>query len=97
MACAPCRQHLFGGLKSVIINPRYLVVIALTIIFTVIAVYTVEDKKELGVFSREVKCENAIKNEYGVFISSGDCECDECGKKTTPKTPIDQPVVSKSY
>lgn len=97
LACAPCRQHLFGGLKSVAFSPKCLVVITLTILFTLIAVYTVSDKKEVGVFNREVKCENAVKNEYGVFISSGDCKCDECGKKTTPKTPIDQPVVSKSY
>lgn len=70
---------------------------ALTILITIVLVYSVSGKKEIGVFSREVKCENSLKSEYGVFLASGDCKCSECSKgKTTPKTPVDAPVVSDS-
>lgn len=96
LACAPCRQHLFGGLKKLVANPKCLLTITLTILITIILVYNVSGKKEIGVFNREVKCENAIKNEFGIFLSSGDCKCSECSKKTTPKTPVDSPVVSGS-
>jgi glucan phosphoethanolaminetransferase (alkaline phosphatase superfamily) len=96
LACAPCRQHLFTGLKSLVVNPKCLLAIALTILITIVAVFTVSGKKEIGVFNREIKCQNAIKNEYGVFLSSGDCKCSECSPKTTPKTALDAPVVSDS-
>lgn len=97
LTCTPCRQHLAGKLKGLLVNPKCLLVISLTILLTIIAVYTVSGKKEIGVFNREIKCENAVKNEYGVFLSSGDCKCSECSKKTTPKTAVDTPVVSKAY
>ncbi len=96
LACAPCRQHLFGGIKRLLVSPKLLLTIALTILVTIVLVYNVSGKKEIGVFNREIKCENAIKNEYGIFLASGDCKCSECSKKTTPKTPIDSPVVSGS-
>jgi hypothetical protein len=96
LACAPCRQHLFTGLKNLVVNPKCLLAIALTILITIVAVFTVSGKKEIGVFNREIKCQNAVKNEYGVFLSSGDCKCSECSPKTTPKTPLDAPVASDS-
>jgi len=96
LACAPCRQHLFAGLKRLVVNPRCLLAIALTILITIVAVFTVSGKKEIGVFNREIKCQNAVKNEYGVFLSSGDCKCSECSPKTTPKTSLDTPVASDS-
>jgi len=96
LACAPCRQHLFTGLKNLVVSPKCLLTIALTILITIVAVFTVSGKKEIGVFNREIKCQNAVKNEYGVFLSSGDCKCSECSPKTTPKTALNAPVVSDS-
>lgn len=96
LACAPCRQHLFTGLKSLVVNPKCLLAIALTILITIVAVFTVSGKKEIGVFNREIKCPNAVKNEYGIFLASGDCKCAECSPKTTPPTPLNAPVVSDS-
>ena len=97
LACAPCRQHLLGGVRKLVVNPKCILVIAVTIIVTIVALYSVGGKKEIGVFSRDIKCENSTKTELGVFLSSGDCKCSECSKgKTTPKTPLDAPVVSGS-
>ena len=96
LACAPCRQHLLNGLKKLVLSPKCLVCVALTVLFTIIAVYTIDGRKEVGIFNREIKCTNSTKNEYGVFLTSGDCKCEDCSSKTTPKTPIDAPVVSDS-
>lgn len=97
LACAPCRQHLFSGVKRIVAHPKCILALALTILITIVLVYSVSGKKEIGVFSREIKCENSLKSEYGVFLASGDCKCSECSKgKTTPKTPVDAPVVSDS-
>ena len=96
LACAPCRQHLLNGLKKLVVTPKCLICVALTILFTIVAVYTVDGRKEIGLFNREIKCTNSTKNEYGVFLTSGDCKCEECSSKTTPKTPLDAHVVSDS-
>jgi glucan phosphoethanolaminetransferase (alkaline phosphatase superfamily) len=96
LACAPCRQHLLNGVKRLLVNPKCLLAIAITILVTIVAVFTVSGKKEIGVFNREIKCPNAVKNEYGIFLASGDCKCSECSPKTTPPTPLNAPVVSDS-
>jgi hypothetical protein len=96
LACAPCRQHLFNGIKKLVLSPKCLLTVAVTVLVTIVALATFSGKKEIGVFNREIKCSNAVKNEYGIFLASGDCKCDECSGKTTPKTPIDAPVVSDS-
>lgn len=101
LTCTPCRQHLTGKLKNLLVNPKCLFAVSIAILLTIVAVYTVSGKKEIGFFTRETKCENAVKNEFGVFLASGDCTCNECAKEktkkagyTTPRTPIDTAVVS---
>jgi hypothetical protein len=101
LTCTPCRQHLAGKVKNLLVNPKCLFAVSIAILLTIIAVYTVSGKKEIGFFTRETKCENAVKNEFGVFLASGDCTCSECAKEkskkagyTTPRTQIDSTVVS---
>ncbi len=96
MACAPCRQHLFNGIKKLVLSPKCLLTVAVTVLVTIVALATFSGKKEIGVFNREIKCTNGVKNEYGVFLTSGDCKCDECAQKTTVKTPLNAPIVSDS-
>lgn len=101
LTCTPCRQHLAGKVKNLLVNPKCLFAVSIAILLTIVAVYTVSGKKEIGFFTRETKCENAVKNEFGVFLASGDCTCSECAKEktkkagyTTPRTQIDSTVVS---
>ena len=101
LTCTPCRQYFTNNVKNLMVNPKCLFAVSIAILLTIIAVYTVSGKKEIGFFTRETKCENAVKNEFGVFLASGDCTCNECAKEktkkagyTTPRTPVDTAVVS---
>jgi glucan phosphoethanolaminetransferase (alkaline phosphatase superfamily) len=107
LTCAPCRQHLTSKVKNFLVNPKCLLAISLAILLTIIATYSISSKKEIGFFSKEIKCENSIKNEIGIFLSSGDCKCKDCEEKaaeknnktapkTTSKTPINYPSMSPS-